>query len=384
MRICVFTGIFPPDIGGPSTYLYRLSNDLVKLGHEIRVLTYGEQSSINFSYPVKRIPRRSYVVRVPQSIVKLAHVGKTCDVIYSHGGPFSTGVVAVITKKIIGRPLVIKVTGDFAWEFSLMKGWTSDGIDEFQGKRYSFRVELIRWIQRLVAVNADLVIVPSHYLKKIVGGWGVSPEKVRVIHNAPTEERAPISRGAARGKLGLDGKIIVTISRLVPWKGVDTLIQVMPELIKDVGSDLRLVVVGDGPDMSKLRQLARDSGVGDNVVFAGRVPHDEIPAYLSASDLFVLNTEYEGFSHILLEAMMAGTPVITTDVGGNPELIEDGVNGLLVKPNTPDELKEAITKLLVNDTLRNKFTVNSEARIKQFTWSSLVENTLNVLKSMAR
>jgi glycosyltransferase involved in cell wall biosynthesis len=242
------------------------------------------------------------------------------------------------------------VVGDAAWE---------------QQKKY------LRKIQTLVAKGADSIIVPSHYVKKMVQRWGVLGEKIKVIYNAP--EPAPqlrVSKTEAKERIGLSGDIILSIGRLVPWKGFSDLIAIMPDLLK-VNPKFQLVIVGQGKERLP-------SGPGVKLV--GSVPHSLVPLYFKAADIFVLNSGYEGLSHAILEAMQFGVPVIASREGGNPELIEDNFNGLLVEYKNRKEIKEAILKLWQNRDLQEKFIRNSKEKLKDFSWENLVKKTLEVLR----
>jgi len=128
---------------------------------------------------------------------------------------------------------------------------------------------------------------------------------------------------------------------LVPWKGFATLIETIKKLSEEI-NDLRLVIVGDGPDRSVLADLAKINGLERSIIFTGQLSKHEVAAYMKAADLFVLNTAYEGLSHVLIEAIRAGLPIVTTSVGGNPELIEKYARGVMVTYDDKPELAEAI------------------------------------------
>lgn len=378
IKILILTGIFPPDIGGPATYVHNLSIDLQKKGHEVFIITYGKTKT---NYSNVHVVSRSlpFPIRLFMYTLHAIIKGMKYDVIYAQG-PISSGIPALITKKILKKPFAIKIVGDFIWETAIAKKLINHSIDEFQNKKYSFKIELLRKIQSFVVKNADIVIVPSNYLKKIVNGWRVPDDKIKVIYNAIDRKKYNIpSKEKAREILGLNGLIILTIGRLVPWKGIDKLIEVHTKIKKEF-ENLKLIIIGDGPEMDKLKKLARSSG--NNIIFTGRIDHSEIPIYLSACDIFVLNTKYEGMSHVLLEAMMIGIPIITTNAGGNSEIIKDGKNGLLFFPDNKEQLKEAIIKLLNNNELSDKFAMNSKIKIKKYEWNTLVDKTLNVLENL--
>lgn len=146
--------------------------------------------------------------------------------------------------------------------------------------------------------------------------------------------------------------------------------------------DLTLLIVGTGPDAERLETLAKTLGVEDSVIFSGNVERAVALRYLKASDVFVLNTRYEGFSHLLLESSAVGTPIVTTKVGGNPELIEDNVNGYLVKPDDEKTIAHRVEKLLVSPEARARIAGNAKKRVERFSIEQMVKETALVLKGI--
>lgn len=358
MKLIFATGIFPPDIGGPATYTERLAAELSQQGFDVKVITY---SDVKDSEPkVIRIYRK-YPAGLRHFIyfLNLLKLAKKCNVIYAQNVT-SAGLPSLLVAKILRKKFVLKIVGDAAWE---------------QKKEY------LKRIQEWVAKGAHRIIVPSYYVKKMIIGWGVPEEKIAVIYNAPeTAVRLDISKNEAKEKIGISGDIILLIGRLAPWKGFSDLIAIMPDLLKE-NLHFQLVIVGEGKERKNLEAQVQKLGLGNKVKLAGRVPHSQIPFYFKATDIFVLNSGYEGLSHVILEAMQLGVPVVASNIGGNPELIEDNFNGFLVEYNNQEQIKEAILRLWHNKDLQNKFIQQSKEKLKAFTWENLVEKTLEVLKS---
>jgi glycosyltransferase involved in cell wall biosynthesis len=184
----------------------------------------------------------------------------------------------------------------------------------------------------------------------------VDPDKVQRIFNAyhgPAIESVTETQGEARARLGLapDRRYVLTICRLMGWKRVDGILRALVDLPPDV----HLLVAGDGDMDEEWQRLARDLGLAERVSWLGNVPHSEIPLYIRAADVFVLNSEYEGLSHTLLEVLHLGTPIVASNVCGNPEVVEDGANGLLVDPRDPGTLRAALERLLGDPELGARF-----------------------------
>ena len=377
MRVLFVSNLFPPDIGGPATHISRLAAELHERGHAVRavVCTDGDTDPGSEPYPVKRVSRR---LPVP---LRFAHVfvwvwlwALRSDIVYVNG----LELPAVFGGAAAFKPRILKVVGDFAWEYATRQLWTSDTIDEFQTRRYAIKVELVRFAQMLYCKFATRVVVPSLYLKGLVGGWGVPPRKVVVINNALTgRPQIRIDADDLRRSVGVDGPMVLTVARLYSWKKIDDLIR----MSLSFGPDATLVIAGDGPERGFLESLARTEGA--RAKFIGAVPQADVYSYLAAADVFVLNTSYEGMSHVLLEARWAGAKIVTTTVGGNLEILEDRINALLVDYGDHAAMIEAVRALLSDRSLGCRLSDAARQGLAQYRWDRLVEETVSLCKATA-
>ena len=165
---------------------------------------------------------------------------------------------------------------------------------------------------------------------------------------------------------------MLSAGRLVPWKGFQGLIDVVAKL-RDTYPNISLLIAGDGPQKAVLHQYIAEHDLSETVRLLGSLPRAVLGEYVLAADVFVLNTEYEGLSHQLLEVMALDTPVVTTDVGGNPELIEDGRSGYLVAYNDTEALCEKIDAILSNDALAAALTAHAREKAKSFSAQTTVD-----------
>ncbi len=367
-RILIATGIYPPDIGGPATYSKLLIEQLPKQGIQTEVLSFGS---------VRHLPKGiSHLIY----FLKLLKSSYGKDLIFAQD-PVSVGFPAMLAAKIRRKKFVLKIVGDYAWEQFQVNQKKFTSLEDFQQEKFDFITELRRKIQKLVAKSADKIIVPSNYLKKIIQLWGIDSFKIKVIYNAVSFlKKAEVSQAEAKRKIGIQGKIILSIGRLVAWKGFDTLIKLMPDLLKQ-NQDLKLIILGQGPEKKKLNKLIQKLRLKDKVFLTGQINHQEIPIYFKAADLFVLNTGYEGLSHLLIEAMQLKIPIVTTRIGGNPELIQNGKNGILVDYNNQAQLRKAILGLLANSELQKKYIQNSLNELQKFSLENMIEKTIQHLTS---
>jgi len=216
------------------------------------------------------------------------------------------------------------------------------------------------------ARQADRVIVPSRYLARWIANWGVPEERIVVIYNA----LEPLN-GIEPANIPLQTPVkVVTVGRLVPWKHVDKVMDAVARL-----DGISLVIIGDGPERGHLEAFASTLGIGDRIYFAGVRNKAETLALMAACDVFVLNSTYEGFPHVVLEAMALGLPVVATAVGGTPEVIKSGLNGLLIEANG-GTLKHVLGKLIVNGNLRKQLSINARETVQEaFSVNAMIAQT---------
>ncbi len=382
-KVLILSGVFPPEIGGPATQLDALSRRLVQRGYQITILTFGKTDKTNYPYTVKRIsncwpgPLKSFIYLISGLIFSL----KT-DILYNYD-LYTAGLTGLVIKKIARKPLVTRFVGDSAWETASARKWISDDIMTFQEKKYSCRIELRKKIRKKILTNSNKIIVVSHFLQDLAQKIGLPKEKIKVIYNSVDflDTQLAVSKEELKKKYGFQGIVLLTIARLTPWKGIDTLIEIMPTLIEKYDA-INLVVVGKGQELNKLQNLAQSLSLENSVFFAGKLNRQQTMEHLKTADLFVLNTNYEGMSHCLLEAMKVGIPIITTKAGGNPETIKDGQTGSLVDYKNKEQWIKAIETILDNPDLAEKLTRQAKEDLKRFSWPNLVEETIKVFRNL--
>lgn len=372
MRILITADIFPPDVGGPATYVPRIASCLTRRGHEVWVLTYSRCPAaplpVQYPFDVVRTPLAlPQWRRFPRAVGAVLSMGRDADVVYANG---LISEVA-LANRFLRKPVVAKVVGDIAWERCRDKGWVDDDLETFQTRKYGLAVEMMRWRRTLSCRAARIVLTPSVYLQRLVAQhWRL--RRVRVIYNS--FERPAPPPGTIQIDLPAQFKLI-TVCRLVSWKGVDGLIDLLPDL-PHVG----LVVVGDGPMRNELETRAERLGVRSRVLFTGTLPPDRVPSYLASCDVFVLNSTYEGLPHVVLEALAAGIPVVATDVGGTGEIIESGTNGWLIPPGNTARLREAVRQMLQNPAERSRLVAAGQSTLARFSLQRMVEETERALQ----
>lgn len=373
--ILLVTPLYPPDVGGPATHALFIESHLPQLSYQVTKCYFGE---------VKKYP---YIIRHVIFFFQILFQARKKDTVYALD-PLGVGLPAGLAAIILGKHFVVRIAGDRAWETGVQKFGVTESLEDFARQKFylperpfsradSFLIFILKCGQLLTASLAHKIIVPSEYLKRVVANWGVDAHKIMVVHSA-YESQLIDTKEALRHKYGIRGFSIVSAGRLVPWKGMRALIELWPEIMALRG-DVTLTIMGDGPERTNLQDLISLLRLDDVVLFTGNVLQQEVLERVRAADLFVLNTGYEGLSHQLLEVMDQGTPVITTNVGGNPELIENGKEGILVEYNNHTQILAAIRTLMEQPLLVRSLTEHAHAKLTQFDPKHIIQQLTELL-----
>jgi glycosyltransferase involved in cell wall biosynthesis len=239
-------------------------------------------------------------------------------------------------------------------------------------------VRVLQKIETRVAAASTRVIVPSEYLKYIVSCWGIPQEKISVVYNAvPFEALGIVPTSVAQ----LARPRIVSVGRLVPWKGFNGVIDAVAAL-HEQGTDASLVIVGDGPERVELTTYARAALGAQGVYFTGQLSHGETLAIIKSADVLALNSSYEGLSHLLIEALSLGAPVVATRVGGNGEVITDEENGLLIPFGDSSHLAGALKRIIEDSALRERLGKRARESSIRFAEETMVAKTVELFKKL--
>jgi len=354
MRVVIATPLYPPEPGGPATYASILMELLVREAVTPILVKFSE---------VRHLPK---VVRHFAYAWNVFTTAKQADLVLVLD-PVSTGLPVALACMLARKPYVVKIVGDYAWEQGVQRYGITDTLDTFiEKKRVPLPVILLRLVQTFVAKHAKAVIVPSEYLKTVVTAWGVFHGTISVIHNAMHSETI----GTLPHEVAtLPYPHVVSIGRLVPWKNMRGVIDAATTL-----SHGSLIIVGDGPERAELTEYA--GTVFPHTSFTGPLSHPDTLAVLADAQVFVLNSSYEGFSHLLVEAVSLGIPTVATDVGGNKEIIRTDADGTLVPLGDAHALAEAIERALKRKKTR------PEDAIVRFAPKTMVRKTAELLKSL--
>lgn len=351
MNVCM-VGHFPPHLGGISSYTYLLSRELVKRGDEVYVLTYphdkikdihGIHVQTSFTLNIKGL--RGFFFFISATLKLIGMVRKyNIDLIHAHY-IVPPGLIAVIVGMILGKRTAI----------------TIHGSDIFILTSNSLLKRLIIFVLK----NTDDIFVVSDALKHEVLKLGIDgiEDKIKVTWNAVDIEKfKPGQKSNFKEETGLDPEkpLILFVGNLVPQKGVEYLISAKEYL----ESHAQIAVVGDGPLKGNLKAMVKNENI-EGVVFTGE--RDDVHGIMPAADLVVLPSLSESFGIVLLEAMASGKPVVATDVGGIPEIVNDNF-GIIVKPKDPIGLAKAIDKILLNGEMKDKMGTNARKEAMKYAY----------------
>jgi glycosyltransferase involved in cell wall biosynthesis len=377
LRVVVTSGIFPPDVGGPATYVPRVARSLSAEGSEVVVVTTtsgrGARSPED-GVDVYRISRgHPAPLRLAEMSWRVAQLGGNADVIYANGAFLE----AVIGARLARKPIVLKVVGDHAWQVATNRRLTTLDVASFQAfSPHSTRLRALRRLQALWCKGASSIIVASQFLARIVAGWGVPGDRIDVIPNAVT-----IPHGSPRFELGApaDGRIrAVTGGRLLRFKRFDLLLDVavaMPEL--------SLTIVGDGPDRRRLLGLVVELNLTERVRLEKPVTAAGMADQYRTHDVFVLPSTSESFSYMTIEAMAAGLPVVVSDMGALPEVVNWGEWGEVVSLD-PNEWVTTLRALLDDPTRYVDLASRGYAGARsRYDWRIILPRTSALLTQVA-
>jgi glycosyltransferase involved in cell wall biosynthesis len=367
MKFLLVSGIYFPDIGGPATYIPRIAHALIAEGHTVTTLSLTDD--VNRKLPEEPWSR----ILVSRTLLKPFRFLKTLrfilkskpdsEGVYSNGLYEECGVASVFGVRL----LVAKIVGDPIWERFRNSQDSTISIGEFQSKNLSlfFKMQrkfLVRSLNRF-----GMITTPSAELARFIEGWGVK-RPVVVIPNGVNCHLIQ--------KKSSDNSV-VSVSRLVSWKNIDLLIQACAE------TNLALKVIGEGPERAKLEATAREFGA--DVSFLGEIKGDGVVQVLSESGVFALISDYEGLSFALLEAMMVGIPVVVSSNAGNTQVIQNEVNGLVVSIGNLDQTKQALSRLITDNHLKESLSKNAKALVMdKYCEEKQISQMINALKSQVR
>ncbi len=388
MRIARIIEYFPPHVGGMERHGLILSQEQIKLGHDVEVYigVGGDSPKSNFRSPTSKIPevglqetkldfgiykmplqflplyskaRRFWFNFWAYNAVKKQHRKNPFSIIHLHGDFVEAHFGGKLSEKL-GIPAVLTIHA----------GLNKKLLNPENGKVFT-KLSKIICVSQEIADDLKSIDVSENKITVISSGVYLSD-----FQNINENKVVALQNQYSR-------PIIISVGVLRINKGFDYLIDAFKEVLKKFNS-ATLLIIGDGPEKNNL--MAQASGV-EQIKFLSKQNHDEVVRHLKAADIFVLASvstegDREGTPTSIMEAMAAGLPVITTRVGGNPYLIKEERNGLLVAEKDTEGLAEALIKLVTDENLRAAMKKNNLEDIKQKDWPLIAEKITKIYQSL--
>jgi glycosyltransferase involved in cell wall biosynthesis len=358
VRVLIVSGIWPPDVGGPASHAPAVADFLTAHGHAVEVVVTADGKPGPRPYPVRWTPRRIPVgLRHLHTLALLLRRSARADVVYTTGMFGRSGIAARLTR----TPIVVKLTGDPAFERLRARGAVGGDVDTFQSGGGGRGARVLRALRDDVVRRAAHVYAPSSYLAQLAIGWGAASDRVSVLPNPGPSEVPAASREELRVRLGLDGPTVAFAGRLTAQKSLDVLVQAVAAC-----EGVSLVIAGDGGEREPTEALVERLGLTGRVRLVGPLDRTGVLELFAAADAAVLASSWENFPHTVVEALAVGTPVIATRVGGVPEVVADGANGLLVPPGDPAALAAAVTRYFADTGLRERLRAAAVSSVEAY------------------
>jgi glycosyltransferase involved in cell wall biosynthesis len=338
MNILITVGIFPPDIGGPASFVPKISDFLIENGHNVKIICLSEVGNINTedNFDVIRIKRSNNLpIRWIKTIYQIVKNGRRSDLIFVNG----LGVESAIANLILQKQLIRKIVGDPVWERAYNKKRITESFDDFQNNKHSFLIEVQKLLRNWSINSAEIVITPSDNLKSFVSGIGYSKKILKINNGVNITD---INR-ANESKADIN---LIIISRLVVQKNINIVIEAMKLLDN---KNLKLSIIGEGGEFSKLENTIHDLNLQNQVQLLGKIDNNKISQFLLTADIFIQASDYEGLPHSVLEAINYEVPILSTETGGCKDLLNDGERGFII-PMPPDKkvIAENISFIIEN------------------------------------
>jgi glycosyltransferase involved in cell wall biosynthesis len=375
MSVRVLQVIGGSKFGGAVWVVLSYAEALQEHGCRVTVLTTVEPVADVFRgagceiLPVPEIRRE---INPPRDLAALTQLTRICrrrrfDVVHTHTS--KGGFVGRAAARLARTPVVLHTAHGFAFHEGSSRAATAvyTRLERLAG-RWSDRVITVSAFHRLWAIEQRLA----------------PPERIVAVRNGISPSRLVVDqeRDAVRRELGVGAGdlLLVSVGRLAAQKGLGTLLRALPAL-RERGLSLRVALVGDGPLRGELEGYVAEAGLGDMVTFLGF--RTDVGDLVNASDAIVAPSLWEGLSISVLEAMAFGKPIVATDIGSNRELLEDGVSGLLVPPEQPSRLAEAIAALADDRILAGRLGAAAKERFERdFTERAMKEALWEVYRPL--
>jgi glycosyltransferase involved in cell wall biosynthesis len=390
VKVCFISPEYLPLSGGTGAYVYYLSNELTKFGNSVYIVTgYGESRDVKvteqryvFFLKTPKAPLVKSFLFAGSAFRKLTKIRSSFPVDITHVNLPLVPSFAVPSD--FGKTLISTVHSTWKGEAEAIKGEPYSRLNSNEKFMVSFNWFLRIFEQGMLERSNKIIAVSEFTKRELLQYYQLDENKIRVIHNGVdvNKFKPATDKLKAKAELGLnpEDKTILSVGRLYARKGLFTLIESM-SLVTRKFKNAKLIIAGKGlsDEVKKLVSYATKLGVKDNIIFTGYFPDKKLPKLYQAADIFAFSTFYENLPFAVLEALSTGLPVVTTNVGGIPEMIEDGKNGFLVQPFNSRELADRILYYLEHPAAASEMALLARKTIEnKFDWRLIVKKVVKV------
>jgi glycosyltransferase involved in cell wall biosynthesis len=390
VEVCFISPEYLPLSGGTGSYVYYLSKELIKNNYSTSVVTgYAESKDIRINKQQQAFFVKTLKVPIIRSFLfaraafrKLKKINEINPMDITHVNlPL---VPSFAVPRNVGRVLISTVHSTWKGEAEAIKDEPYSRLNSNEKFMVSFNWLLKFFEEKTIEHSNKIIAVSDFTRRELLKYYNIKENKIRVIHNGVdiTKFSPPTNKREVKQELGFNEKDvnILSVGRLYARKGLFTLLESMSIVAKKF-SNAKLIISGKGQsnEMKKLVNYAKKLGVRDKIIFTGYFPDAKLPKLYQAADIFAFSTFYENLPFAVLEALSSRLPVVTTKVGGIPEMIDDGKNGFLVPPANSADLAKKILCLIENPSVASEMAYRARKTVEEkFDWKLIVKKVLRV------
>ena len=374
MKVGLVVEWFDEHAGGVAKHVRELANALDKKGVDVTIVTNKPQKIISDDdikiFKIDGFKEPIFKTNIsPLASKRMKKCIEDFDIVHAHHA-FSR--LSLLSLSIASK-------------FNIPSVLTTHTVSFFPDYEYFWQfISYVYPRYRLTISKANKIIAVSNAAKKFISYFTNKKEVIVIPNGVSIEKFKPRARSYAREKAGVNGNpVILYVGRLVPKKGLDTLITSMKKIVEKY-PHAKLYIAGKGNLLPFLKTMTSILGIEKNVEFLGFVEENVLLYLYNSADVFVLpSITGESFGIVLLEAMASGLPCIATNVGGIAEVLEDGKYGLLVEPGNSKELAKAIITVLENKDLRSKLAKEGrKVAEEKYAWEKVADKIIEVYSSL--
>lgn len=370
-KLLIATGIYPPDIGGPATYSYNLTEEFKKKGLEVKIVAYGEKEKNESRQDVHLVSRRHNILnRYFKYFCAILELSSTADLVYCLD-LVSAGLPTILAAKLRGKKIIFRFGGDFLWEKAFQNGWTGKSLNGYYPSIKSVKEKLLFYFCYCLLKGGNYFVFSSKLQADIYRKYYRLPsDKITIIDN-PIQNLQRLDCAAKKENF------IIFAGRLIKLKNVISLIEAFSQVDS---KDVKLLILGDGPEEERIKERIKELKLEKRVLVEKSLSHGELIKKLQISKFFILPSITEISPNVALECLSIFKPILITKENGlNPSVTS---HLLAIDPFLIADIRKKIEFLLDDNNLDNYENELKKVVIKKNDWSDVAEKHLALFKKI--